>query len=61
MKGEFVKRGKESKKPSKRGRENDGEEGVPDEKIEDAGFGWLSFFPSDSRMKNVGENGGDGS
>lgn len=57
---EFVERGEKSKKPSEKRRNDDGEKGVPDEEVDDAGFGRAAFLPSDSRMEEVGEDGGDG-
>ncbi len=57
LKGEFVKRGEKSEEPSEKRGNDDGEKGVPNEEIDDAGFGWAAFLPSDFRMENVGENG----
>ena len=57
--GEFVKGCDEAKEPSEPRAKNDGEEGVPKEKISDADFGGGALLPGNFGMKDVGEDGGD--
>lgn len=58
--GEFVKRSKKTEELRESGSNSYGEHGVPDEESNNGMFGDGTFFPSDSRMCNVGNDGGNG-
>lgn len=58
---EFVKWREEAEKLSETRRDGDSEHGIPDKKSDDGMFGNDAFFPSDSGMCEISNNGGDGS
>lgn len=57
--GEFVKGFWETKEPSKGRTNENGESGVPKEKIKNTNFGWRTLFPSDFGMSEIGGDGGE--
>ena len=56
----FVERSEEAKEPSETGADDNGKGGIPDEEIDNTGLSRGTLLPSDARMKNVGENSGNG-
>lgn len=57
---EFVKGGKKTEELRESGSNSYGEHGVPDEESNNGMFGDSTFFPSDFRMRNVGNDGSNG-
>ncbi len=49
----------EAKEPSEKWADGDGGDTVPKEKHNDTALGDMAFFPSNSGMKDVCENGGE--
>ena len=60
-KSKFVEWGEEAKKLGKAGTDRESEEGVPDEESNNRMLSDAAFFPSDFRVSEVGDNGGDSS
>ena len=61
IKGKFVEWGEEAKKLSETGTDRESEEGVPDEKSNNRMLSDATFFPSDFRVSEVGDDGSDSS
>lgn len=59
IKSEIVKWSDETEKLSEKWADEKGRSEVPDKEFINGGFGERAFFPSDFRMENIGENGGD--
>ena len=57
--GALVEWREKAKEPSKKGTDEKSGEKIPDEELDDAGFAGIAFFPGDSGMEKVGENGGE--
>ncbi len=60
IEGKIVEGGEKAEKLGEARGDGDGEHGVPDEKTNDRGFGDLAFFPGDSGMGDISNDGGDG-
>ena len=63
IKSKFIKSPKKSEEPSEKRTKRKGECCIPNKKPDDAGFTWMTLFPSNFGMKNVSKNcrkcGGD--
>ena len=58
--GEFIKRSKKTEELRESGSNSYGEHGVPDEESNNGILSDSTFFPSDFRMRNVGNDGSNG-
>ena len=56
---EFVKRSKKTKQLSEARGDSNGKYGIPDKESNNGMFSNCAFFPSDFRMCNVGNDGGN--
>ncbi len=58
--GEFVEWSEETEELGKTWCNGDGKHCIPNKKSDDGMFGDSTFFPGNSRMSKVGNNGSDG-
>ncbi len=58
--GKFVDWCNETEEPGKEGADSDGADAVPEKEHNDATPCDGAFFPSDFRMENISEDGGEG-
>ena len=59
--GKFIERRNKTVEPCEAGANGYGEQDILNKKIDNTGFSGHTFFPCDTRVKNVGENSGNAS
>lgn len=60
VESEIIEGGEKAEKLGEARGDGDGEHSVPDEKTNNRGFGDLAFFPGNSGMSDISNDGGDG-